>query len=50
MERLAAASSRLEVDVVTLAEGPAAQAWRERGARVTVIPTGGRAKGATDSR
>lgn len=49
MERLAAASSRLEVDVVTLAEGPAAQAWRERGARVTVIPTGGRAKGATGS-
>ena len=48
-ERVAATSRRLELDIVTLAEGAAAQAWRDLGTPVTVLSTGRRAKGAAST-
>lgn len=47
LERVVEHSERMTVEVVALAEGDAAAAWRGRGARVTVIPAGSRTKGAT---
>lgn len=45
-ERLAAAGSRVDLEVVALAEGDAAAQWRRLGVPVTVVATGTRAKGA----
>ncbi len=41
-ERVLPADAPLDVDVVALDEGPAAEAWRERGVGVRVLPTGSR--------
>lgn len=46
LERVAGPSTRTELDVVALADGPAARAWRERGRPVTVIRAGRRTRGA----
>lgn len=46
-ERVADAMTRVDLEVVALADGPAADAWRRRGVPVTVVDTGRRAKGAT---
>lgn len=46
-ERLADESTRLDLDVVVLAEGECAQAWRDRGVPVIVVTAGRGGKGVS---